>query len=42
MTFVKTHDVSQLGKELIGSQVVLGGWIERSSKVGKNVIYHTA
>ena len=35
MTFVKTHDVSQLGEELIGSQVVLGGWIEDLRKLAK-------
>ena len=28
MVFVKTHDISELTSELIGKQVVLGGWIE--------------
>ena len=28
MAFVKTHDISELNEDLIGKQVVLGGWIE--------------
>jgi aspartyl-tRNA synthetase len=35
MTFVKTHDISELNEELIGKQVVLGGWIEDLRKLGK-------
>ena len=41
MVFVKTHDISELNQELIGKEVVLGGWIEDSGKLGKNVIYYT-
>jgi aspartyl-tRNA synthetase len=33
--FVKTHDISELNVELIGKQVVLGGWIEDLRKLGK-------
>jgi len=33
--FVKTHDISELNAELIGKQVVLGGWIEDLRKLGK-------
>jgi aspartyl-tRNA synthetase len=33
--FVKTHDISELTAELIGKQVVLGGWIEDLRKLGK-------
>ncbi len=35
MTFVKTHDISELSEELIGKQVTLGGWIEDLRKLGK-------
>lgn len=35
MEFVKTHDISELNSELIGKQVVLGGWIEDLRKLGK-------
>ena len=35
MAFVKTHDISELSQELIGKQVVLGGWIEDLRKLGK-------
>jgi len=33
--FVKTHDISELSAELIGKEVVLGGWIEDLRKLGK-------
>ena len=35
MAFGKTHDISELSEELIGKQVVLGGWIEDLRKLGK-------
>lgn len=35
MVFVKTHDISDLTSELIGKEVVLGGWIEDLRKLGK-------
>ena len=35
MVFVKTHDISELNQELIGKEVVLGGWIEDIRKLGK-------
>ncbi|WP_420545713.1 aspartate--tRNA(Asn) ligase [Nitrosopumilus sp.] len=35
MVFVKTHDISELDDSLIGSQVVLGGWVEDLRKLGK-------
>ena len=35
MGFVKTHDISELSAELIGKEVVLGGWIEDLRKLGK-------
>ena len=35
MVFVKTHDISELNQELIGKDVVLGGWIEDLRKLGK-------
>ncbi len=35
MTFGKTHDIAELTTELIGKQVVLGGWIEDIRKLGK-------
>ena len=28
MVFVKTHDIEELKEDLIGKQVVLGGWVE--------------
>ncbi len=33
--FVKTHDISELTADLIGKEVVLGGWIEDLRKLGK-------
>jgi len=35
MVFLKTHDISELTTELIGKQVILGGWIEDLRKLGK-------
>ena len=35
MGFVKTHDISELTPELIGKEVVLGGWVEDLRKLGK-------
>jgi len=35
MGFVKTHDISELTPDLIGKEVVLGGWIEDLRKLGK-------
>ena len=35
MVFVKTHDINELTADLIGSQVVLGGWVEDFRKLGK-------
>jgi len=35
MVFRKTHDISELTTELIGKQVILGGWIEDLRKLGK-------
>ena len=35
MGFVKTHDISELTPELIGKEVILGGWIEDLRKLGK-------
>ena len=35
MVFVKTHDIADLTSELIGEQVVLGGWIEDLRRLGK-------
>ena len=35
MVFVKTHDISELNQELIGKEVVLGGWVEDIRKLGK-------
>ncbi len=32
MEFVKTHDISELNSELIGKQVVLGGWIFKKTR----------
>jgi len=33
--FVKTHDISEITSDLIGKEVVLGGWIEDLRKLGK-------
>ena len=35
MVFVITHDIDQLTTQLIGTQVILGGWIEDFRKLGK-------
>jgi len=35
MVFVKTHDIDELTSQLIGTQVVLGGWVEDFRKLGK-------
>jgi aspartyl-tRNA synthetase len=35
MVFVKTHDISELNSELIGKEIVLGGWVEDLRKLGK-------
>ena len=35
MVFGKSHDISELTAELIGKQVVLGGWVEDLRKLGK-------
>ena len=35
MVFVKSHDIAELTAELIGKQVVLGGWVEDFRKLGK-------
>jgi aspartyl-tRNA synthetase len=35
MVFVKTHDINELTSDLIGEQVVLGGWVEDFRKLGK-------
>ena len=35
MVFVKTHDINELTADLIGNQVVLGGWVEDFRKLGK-------
>ena len=35
MVFVKSHDIAELTTELIGKQVILGGWIEDLRKLGK-------
>ncbi|MFQ5496640.1 MAG: aspartate--tRNA(Asn) ligase [Nitrosopumilus sp.] len=35
MVFVKTHDIDELTSELIGTQVILGGWVEDFRKLGK-------
>ncbi|NNL59086.1 MAG: aspartate--tRNA(Asn) ligase, partial [Nitrosopumilus sp.] len=35
MVFVKTHDIDELTEQLIGTQVVLGGWVEDFRKLGK-------
>ncbi len=35
MVFGKSHDIAELTTELIGKQVVLGGWIEDLRKLGK-------
>ena len=33
--FVKTHNISELNADIIGKEVVLGGWIEDLRKLGK-------
>ena len=33
--FVKTHNISELNVDIIGKEVVLGGWIEDLRKLGK-------
>ena len=35
MVFVKTHDISEIVRENIGKEVILGGWIEDLRKLGK-------
>ena len=35
MMFVKTHDVEDLTGDMVGSEVVLGGWVEDFRKMGK-------
>ena len=35
MGFVKTHDIGEVKSDLVGRQVVLGGWIEDLRKLGK-------
>jgi len=35
MGFVKTHDIAELNADIIGKEVVLGGWIEDLRKLGK-------
>ncbi|HSB84503.1 MAG TPA: aspartate--tRNA(Asn) ligase [Nitrosarchaeum sp.] len=35
MGFVKTHDIAELNVDIIGKEVVLGGWIEDLRKLGK-------
>ncbi|MDH3313579.1 MAG: aspartate--tRNA(Asn) ligase [Nitrosopumilus sp.] len=35
MVFLKTHDIDELTTQLIGTQVVLGGWVEDFRKLGK-------
>ena len=35
MVFVKTHDIGDLKSDLIGTQIVLGGWVEDFRKLGK-------
>jgi aspartyl-tRNA synthetase len=35
MGFVKTHDISEVNRESIGKEVILGGWIEDLRKLGK-------
>ncbi|MFQ5781897.1 MAG: aspartate--tRNA(Asn) ligase [Nitrosopumilus sp.] len=35
MVFVKTHDIEEITSDLIGQQVVLGGWVEDFRKLGK-------
>lgn len=35
MGFVKTHNISELSSDIIGKEVVLGGWIEDIRKLGK-------
>ena len=33
--FVKTHNIAELNADIIGKEVVLGGWIEDLRKLGK-------
>ena len=33
--FVKTHDIGELGPDLIGKEVTVGGWIEDLRNLGK-------
>jgi len=33
--FVKTHDIAELNADIIGKEVVLGGWVEDLRKLGK-------
>ena len=35
MSFAKTHDVADLSADMVGRNVVLGGWIEDLRKMGK-------
>lgn len=35
MRFAKTHDIEDLEKAMIGSQVTLGGWVEDMRKMGR-------
>ena len=35
MVFVKTHDIDELTTQLIGTHVILGGWVEDFRKLGK-------
>ncbi len=35
MTFVKTHDIADIGAGMIGERVVLGGWVEDLRRMGK-------
>ena len=35
MVFVKSHDIAELTEQLIGKEVVLGGWVEDFRKLGK-------
>lgn len=35
MSFVKSHDIGELSSDLVGSHVIVGGWIEDLRKLGK-------
>lgn len=35
MVFVKTHNINELTSDLLGEQVILGGWVEDMRKLGK-------